>query len=344
MKLYIWIILLLLAGCAQPSGDRIQDGDAPVSVKVITVSRDTVYEPVIVSGTFTTDDEAIRSFKTGGIIQRIFVGEGDAVREGQVLATLDMTEISAQVNQATLAFEKARRDYQRVTNLYNDSVVTREMYENAGTALHLAETQLTAARFNLTHSEIRASENGFILRKFVNEGQVVGPGTPVFQTNGAGSGDWLLRVSVSDGQWSALKPGDNASIRTGIPGSREIPARVTRKSEGVDPVSGTFTLDLKPVGKPEITIASGMFGKAEIKPSAGRIVWKIPYQALLDGNGSEGFVFVACNGKKAEKRTVSVAGLNREYVLVDKGLEECNRVIVTGSAYLNDQSDILIIP
>jgi multidrug efflux pump subunit AcrA (membrane-fusion protein) len=101
------------------------------------------------------------------------VKEGDAIKKGQVLAVLDLTEINAQVTQATLAFEKAERDYKRLSNLYRDSVVTLEQFQNAGTGLDIAREQLTAARFNRTFSEIRASENGYILRKFVNEGQVI---------------------------------------------------------------------------------------------------------------------------------------------------------------------------
>jgi RND family efflux transporter MFP subunit len=299
---------------------------------------------VQVSGSFTTDDEAIRSFKTGGIIQRLLVAEGDAIREGQVLATLDMTEIKAQVAQASLAFDKARRDFNRVSNLYRDSVVTLEMYENAETALKLAGEQLTAARFNQAHSEIRATEDGFVLRKFVNEGQVVGPGTPVFQTNGAGDGDWILRVAVSDRQWSSLVAGDKAMIRSDVHAGIEIPGRVSKKSEGVDPYSGTFTVDIKPEAPLKSQVASGMFGRATITPSSGRKVWKIPYDALLDGSGNSGYVFLACDGQHATKQKVTIASLHRDYVLIEAGLEQCNRVIITGSAYLTDQSPITLIP
>ena len=86
-----------------------------------------------------------------------------------------------------------------------------------------------------------------------------------------------------------------------------------------------------------------MFGKAVITPARGRSCWIIPYDALLDGDGNKGFVFVTCDGRKASRVKVSVSGITRDHVLIDGGLEGCSTLIVTGSAYLTDQSLITII-
>ncbi len=334
---------IVIAACSSSPEDRIPSGNETIPVEVTRVEQEIVTEPVYTSGTFTSDDEVIRSFKTGGVVQRLYVMEGDAIRKGQLLATLDLTEISAQVAQAKLAYEKARRDNDRVKNLYRDSVVTLEMYENSGTALQLANELLTTALFNQTYSEIRAMENGFILKKFVNEGQVVGPGTPVFMTNGAGDGKWILKVAVSDGQWSTIEHGDPAIITTDIENERPLMGHVSKKSEGVDPFTGTFTINITPVPGISVPIASGMFGRATITPSTGRKVWKIPYDALLDGDGNKGFVFTTCDQKTALRQQVTIAGLYRDFVLIDKGLENCNTLIIKGSAYLKDRSPVKII-
>ena len=344
-KKFVYSILLLAitAGCSHPESGPARIAEAPVPVKTATLQQQMIYEPVYASGNFTTDDETLRSFKTGGIVQHLFAREGDAVKTGQLLATLDLTEITAQVTQATLAYEKAQRDYQRVSNLYKDSVVTLEQFQNAATGLDMVREQLTAARFNRTFAEIRATGDGFILKKFVNEGQVVGAGTPVFQTNGAGNGNWILRVAVSDGQWSSLAIGDSAVISSDMPDLKSARGFVLHKSEGVDPVSGTFTIDIRPVINPGRLVASGMFGKAAITPARGRKLWTIPYDALLDADGNKGYVFVTYGDGRALRVKVSVAGITRDHVLIDGGLEGCNTLIVSGSAYLTDQSPITVI-
>ena len=100
------------------------------------------------SGQLTTNDETILGFKTSGIVSSILVKEGDFVKKGQLLATLDLREINALVSQARHGYEKAQRDFRRVQNLYRDSVVTLEQLQNAETGLAVAKEQLEAA--NLT--------------------------------------------------------------------------------------------------------------------------------------------------------------------------------------------------
>ncbi|MFX4370069.1 hypothetical protein ABTA37_20270, partial [Acinetobacter baumannii] len=77
-----------------------------------------------------------------------------------LIATLNLTEINAQVQQAEIAYEKALRDYKRVTNLYKDSVANLEQMQNAKTALDVAQQQVTAANFNKNYSEIKALTDG----------------------------------------------------------------------------------------------------------------------------------------------------------------------------------------
>jgi len=233
-RLYLFLFPVIIAACSRSETDPVVVKESPVPVKVITLQQQTVYEPVYASGNFTTDDETMRSFKTGGIVQHLYVKEGDPVKKGQLLAALDLTEITAQVTQATLAYEKTQRDFNRLSNLYRDSVVTLEQFQNSRTGLDIANEQLKAARFNRVFSEIRATEDGFVLKKFVNEGQVVSPGMPVFQTNGAADGNWILRVAVSDGQWSNLETGDSAVITSDLPQLKSVRGYVTKKSEGVD--------------------------------------------------------------------------------------------------------------
>jgi len=136
--LYLFLLPLIIAGCRHSSADPASIQETSIPVKVIDLRQQTVYEPVYASGSFTTDDETMRSFKTGGIVQHLFVREGDAVKKGQLLAILDLTEITAQVTQATLSYEKAQRDFNRLSNLYRDSVVTLEQFQNARTGLDIA--------------------------------------------------------------------------------------------------------------------------------------------------------------------------------------------------------------
>jgi RND family efflux transporter MFP subunit len=348
-SLLIISIALLQVSCTARTEPikKIQSDIIPV--KTISLKQYSAVTTVNVSGQFTTDDEVMLSFKTTGIINKIYAKEGDVIKKGQLLATLNLTEMNASLEQARLAYEKAIRDHQRILNLYNDSVATLEQVQNAKTTMGLAAQQLSSVEFNRRYSEIRAESNGYVLRKLASEGQQVSSGTAVFQTNGAGSGKWILRSGVTDKQWAAIHTGDPAEISIGSAEGQDVHGKVTRKSEAVDPANGLFSIDITITGKHPDKIATGMFGNGvittNIKNNAGKGLadgWSIPYEALLDGDGSTGYVFVTNDNKTASRIKVVVAGMERDHVIISQGLENAGALIISGNAYLTDHSLITI--
>ena len=333
-----------LSACGHGSAASEIPAQTAIPVRLLPLNTQSNAGSIAVSGVFTTDDEVLLSFKTGGIIQRIFVKEGDPIRQGQTVATLNPLEIDAAVQQAKLAFEKASRDHQRATNLYNDSVATLEQLQNSKTAMDMATQQLRTAEFNRSHSVITAPRNGYVLRKLAAEGQMVQAGTPILQTNGAQSGNWLLRASVSNREWASIRLQDATTVEVESSPGKVFKGLVSRRSEGIDPATGAFAIDIKLTGEKPSNIAFGMFGKAAIQTTASHTgSWAIPYDALLDGDGSSGYVFVTSDGKTAHKVNVTSAGMENDQVIISQGLENAGQLIISGSAYLTDSSAIRVI-
>lgn len=333
---------ILLQSCGSSGREPVM-ADEVIPVTVMQLAQDSLQPEITAAGQFTTDDETQLSFKNGGVVQAIYVKEGDAVRQGQLLARLNATEINAMAEQASLALQKAQRDYERANNLYKDSVATLEQLQNAKTVLDAAKQQYSSAGFNQAYAEIRATKSGFVLRRFANEGQVVGPGTPVLMINGAAQGKWLLKAGVSDYQWSLIKTGDKAAVTTDAMPGKIFPGTVTKKSEGLDPVSGTFFIQVQISDVPKDKIASGLFGKATITPSHTINAWAVPYDALLDGDAGSGYVFVTNDDSTARKIQVQVDKIEKGKVIISKGLEQVRALIVSGSAYLNEGSKIKVV-
>lgn len=344
ISLLCLLLPLLISSCGsseKQSTEGLKEDTIPVKLQAL--AQRSSGQEIRTSGVFTTDNEAVVSFKNGGVINRVYVKEGDAVKAGQLLATLNPTEVDASVMQAKLSEEKARRDFKRAQQLYRDSVVTLEQFQNAETALRIAQEQLRAANYNLNQTEIRASATGFVLKRLVNDGQVVGPGTAVLQLNKTGGSDWQLKVGVSDKQWAAISLGDSAVVTSDIMDSA-IPAVVYKKSEGIDPSSGVFTIMLKLTSaNTEQKIGAGMFAQAIIKPKQQTAGWQIPYDAILDGDAGKAFVFVTNDGKIARRVEISVDAVQQDKVLVSAGLENARSLIISGSAYLTDGSPIKVV-
>ncbi len=333
---------IFMTAC-QSAPDREVVKEDAIPVTVLSLKRDSIQQQLYATGQFTTDDETQLSFKTGGIVQRVYVKEGDAVKKGQILATLNLTEVNAFTEQTKLAYQKAQRDFERATNLYKDSVATLEQMQNAKTALDVAKQQYGNAGFNQTYAEIKASQSGYVLKRFANEGQIVGPGTPILMINGAAQSKWILQAGVSDYQWAVIEKGDAALVTTdAIPG-KQLQGVITKKSEGIDPMTGTFLVQITLAEAPQGKIASGLFGKASITPRQQVTAWAIPYDALLDGDAGSGYVFVTNDDSTASKVKVQIGKIEKGKIIIQAGLEQAKALIVSGNAYLNDGSKIRIV-
>ncbi|MBY0425973.1 MAG: biotin/lipoyl-binding protein, partial [Cytophagales bacterium] len=129
---FLGLVLFTACSSHKKEAPAVQENTV-VSVKTSIVQKENTQLPVVASGLVASSTEARLSFKTGGIIDKIYVEEGDYVKKGQLLATLKLNEIKAQVAQAEEALQKADRDLKRVTNLYKDSVASLEQLQNVTT-------------------------------------------------------------------------------------------------------------------------------------------------------------------------------------------------------------------
>ena len=160
-----FVLIFFLSACAKKQVEETNMATDVIPVKVIQINQEAVGQSIHASGVFTTEDETYLGFKIGGIIQNIMVKEGDAIKAGQLLATLNLTEIKSQVQQAQIGVEKAERDFKRAGNLYKDSVATLEQFQNSKTALDMARQQISVLKFNQNYAEIRALKSGYVLKK-----------------------------------------------------------------------------------------------------------------------------------------------------------------------------------
>lgn len=332
------IIVLASCGGKKPVKDNNVSSSEIIPVKLLPVAGDTNNNVINVPGTLSTEQVANLSFKIGGIIENISVKEGDKVKKGQLLATLKSAEIAAQVQQAQLTYDKAKRDYERAKNLYADSVVTLEQMQNARTGFELAQQGLHQVVFNQQYSKIYAPADGFITQKRLNVGELASAGTPVIAMNESSkASQWILKAGLSDTEWSAIEVGNKARVNIDAFPSKQFDAAVTKKSLAADPVSGSFMVELQVDFKNEQP-AVGMFGTASVNTSKPSVGFNIPYDALLEGNGKKGFVFVSDDKKTVKKVEVTISSINNNTVTVIDGLQGHAYIVTSGSPYLNDSS------
>ncbi len=219
-----FLVFTTFMSCRQEQEKKEQ---LPVPVTLYKAKTVNYQEIINTSGQVASRQEVKLSFKTGGIIRKMYYDEGDEVKKGDLLASLKMDEVKAHLQKAKLAMEKAHRDFKRAKNLYRDSVATLEVFQNAQTALNLAKSDMEVARFNFQHAAIKAPSNGLILRKLVEEQEIVSSGYPVYLF-GSREKEWIVRVNVPDKDVINLAIGDTAEVLLDPYPDQVFPARITR--------------------------------------------------------------------------------------------------------------------
>jgi RND family efflux transporter MFP subunit len=335
------VLSLLVAACTSHAATP-PEADPAIPVHVAPVQRGEVSRPVRAAGTVGAKDRRDLSFKVGGLVARVDAREGDPVRKGQVLASLDATELEAGVRQAREGLEKARRDRARARTLVAAEVIPRASAEDAETATAVAEAALQAAEFNLRHAVLVAPDDGWVDRRLAEPGEVAAPGRSIVQVSGVARG-FVVRVNLPDRDVLGLVPGGSARVTLDASPGEAIPARITEISRSPGRGTGTYQVELRLDARHGArALLNGLTAKVEIDravPDASTV----PLAAVTDGDGASGAVFVV-EGGRARRVPVRVAFLQGGRAVLSGDLDGIDAVVTDGASRLTDGARLRLVP
>ncbi len=319
-----------------PTDDALSD---KVTVKTEKVKKINTSFPVHSSGKLASQSEVKLSFKTGGIIKKIYVTEGQQVTKDDLLAQLDLTEIQAKHNKARAMLNKTQRDFKRIEALYQDSVATLENYQDAKTALTSSKADMQTAAFNLNHSKIMAPADGRILNIIAESNELTAPGHPVILF-GSTNTNWIVKTSITDKDATKLSIHDSCTIRFDAYPQKKISGRVTLIPSATDPYTSTLDVEVM-LNQPPPSFISGLIATIDIYPSTNKDYLKIPVDAMIEAIGNTGFVYEVVD-QKPVKRKFYIEDIREKYVFTTKGIRADAEIIISGAHYIDEKKEIEI--
>ena len=334
----------LLAACQTPEPVQEPSEKQPtgIPVRVETVSPLEKMEPILAVGQVVSGEDLYLGFRTGGVISRIYVREGQQVKQGQLLAELDLTEVNAQVVQATAALEKAERDLERVSRLYQDTVATLEQVQDLTTKRDVDKAQLQLAESQQRHAKLIAPSPGRILKKMSQSGEVASPGAPVFQL-GTDGDTRILKIGLADVDVVQVNLGDEAEVTFDAWPGIKFPARISDISPSADPRTGTYAIDLTFQKQPR-NLRNGFVGKATIDRSMDTQLARIPLNAIARAEGDSIWVFVPDANGEVQGLKAGPVLIADDYVAVPWEQVVNAEIVTEGAAYLQEGVAVQIIP
>jgi membrane fusion protein, multidrug efflux system len=338
------VLAALTSACSRPTTTE----EVPLTrVRVATAALGPAAPVLRTSGVLVTKDEVRLSFKVAGVIKRIAVQEGQAVRRGQILAELAQGEIAAQVAQAQQALEKAQRDVARGEKLYQDRLVSLGQLQDLRTQAATGQAALELAQFNRNYAVIIAAEDGVILRRLARERELVEGGAPVLVMGVRGLG-YVVRVGLADREVVQVRLGDEGEVLLDAYPGQVFKAQVTEIAAAADERSSLFQVELL-IDAADTPLVSGLVANLALTPYSALQAQRVyvPLSAVVEGQGQRASVYLLgkdpAGHSVVRRREVQIAFIDGERVAIAAGLLEGEQVITDGALYVSDNERVELL-
>lgn len=133
----------------------------------------------------TTNILRIAPVGVGGVIEKVFVEEGDFVKAGQALAEIDHRVPQAQLEKAKARLQLTKLELERVKNLVSDKFSPKRDLDNAQTNYDIAAAELKLTEVNLQNTFLNSPIDGVVIQKLAQPGNILEPGQVAIEISDA---------------------------------------------------------------------------------------------------------------------------------------------------------------
>jgi membrane fusion protein, multidrug efflux system len=307
-------------------------------VEVSQVKTGTITSSLITTATLDPDRQVTMMSETTGVVSRINVDEGDVVREGQLLATLNDREKQVRLQQANIRVQNAKQELDRKQASFNAKIISESDYQKAKYDLEVAGEERNAAQVELDRSFIHAPFSGVITQRFIEKGQNVSTQSQLFTI--VDSDPLEAKVYLPEREILGIRPSQAVSMALNAQKDVTFQGNIKQINPAVDPKTGTVKVTVE-VTKPTSLVRPGSFVDVKLETQRHDNALLIPKKALMEESG-ERFVFVI-NKDKAERRTISIGFLDDQNAEILSGVNKGEMVVTSGQGSLRDGSKTEII-
>jgi len=301
----------------------------------ITVARADAPDGLAFMGEVRAVRRAELAFAVSGRVTQVLVQAGDAVRQGQVLAVLDVLPLKAQLATASAELRRgeaqlkeARQRMERLSVAQISDAVsaaetgtTQTELTSAEAAVQGMQAQRDAAAWSLEQATMRAPLDGFVAARSLEVGQAVGVGVPAITIDGAGRElSMLVPVNLS------LKAGQPVGVYDGV---TRLSSKVLRIGNRLE-AGGVRKVFLN---APDDAAIGATWTVTLDATTAHTTVW-VPLRAVLPGSiaGTGSVLRLAKDGSTTELATLKLGEPHGDWIEVSAGLTPGDRVVIAGAA------------
>jgi RND family efflux transporter MFP subunit len=330
---------------------EVTNNEPAIAVQVSGISADSNAPFVTASGKIEAENSANVSTRMMGYVTKVHVKVGQKVGAGQLLVSVNNTDLQAKkaqvdasILQATAGYNNAKKDYDRFVALFaQQSASQKELddmtsrYEMAKAGLEGAKQMRNEVMAQFSYSNITAPFSGEVTNTFVKEGDMANPGMPLVSVEG------VSRMQVT----AMVSESDIAQIKNGMPVkvlvksiNKEVAGKVSEVSGSAKNTGGQYLVKVT-LNATDKAILSGMFVNVQFpianKPKTETTVKSdkvmVPESALVKQGQLTG-IYTIAGGKTAILRWIRTGKSFGNQVEVLSGLSANEQYIVSAEGKL----------
>jgi RND family efflux transporter MFP subunit len=301
-----------------------------VPVKVQLAKKDSFSTSFTINGTTMPSKEVKIASEVQGKLTGLFIHNGDIVKAGQVIATLDASVYRVQLNSIDASIAKAKLDLARYTKLIEMGGATPMQAETAQLQINSLQAERRQVQEQISHLQIRAPFSGKIENVSAELGSFVSYGTVLAHL--IDNSALKINVFLSEQDAFRIRAGQEATINSVVLSQPKI-GTVSMISDKADQ-SGKFLAEISFPNKDKEKLKAGLLTEIHFRLPASETGLSIPVSALL-ASAKEARIFIV-NGSKAEERLIKTGMITGDKVQVKEGLRASEQVVISGQVNLEN--------
>ncbi len=339
------LILIITTGCGKHEEEAKHPLVSDVTVEV--VNKKPVESFYTTSATVKSKTNSVVASMLTGKVTSIAVEEGDLVKVGQLLLTIDARDIAQKAtgaaagvkaaqmaaNSASENMKMAEKTYQRYKNLYNEKVITKQefdqfttqknvaaiQYEQAKAGIQQARAGLGEVKVYQSYARVTAPVSGIVTQRNIDLGSTAMQGQPIITIEKPG--EMELVANVDESFLGKIKEGENTTLEIA---GKTYKRQITKVVRHIDPMTRTFKVKIDISG-----LTGGQFAKINI-PVEKKNAIVVPIIAITKKGELTG-IYAVDENNIISYRLVRVGKKFGENVEILSGIDDGDKIITIGA-------------
>ncbi len=311
-------------------------------VTTTQVARSDFKHYVEIQGSVEAQDVVNVTSEVTGRIMNLEVEEGDFVKQGQLISTIDTEQTESQISEIETQLDLARTVYERQKRLWDKNIGSEMQYLEAKNTVERLEKSLETQRIYLEKARIHAPISGVVDNVMLKNGEVVMPGMGIIEI--LSTNRLKVVADVPETFLQAVRQGEEVIVS--FPAlDLQQEARVSQIGRTIDPSNRTFKVEVN-VGNANGMLKPNLLATMKINDLTREDVIVIPLDVVQEEISGKKFVFVAeenANGRVARKVPVSIGRSYEGQVVIEEGLQGGETLILDGGRGLADAQTIRVV-